>query len=113
MAVHSPAFPDHHLIAGFDWDTGNRRKCQRHGVSTEDIESLFGRPVAVYPDPAHSVDEERFKAIGKTDEGRSVLLVFTLRRRGQALLVRPISARYMHVREVEHYEKEAAKAGQR
>jgi hypothetical protein len=113
MAVQTPAFPNRYIAAGFDWDDGNRRKCQQHGVSTQDIEAMFGRPIAVYPDPAHSADEERLKAIGRTDKGRSVLVVFTLRRRGVSVFVRPISARFMHAREVEYYEKEAAKAGQR
>jgi uncharacterized DUF497 family protein len=26
---------------GFDWDSGNRAKCQKHGVSIAEIESLF------------------------------------------------------------------------
>jgi uncharacterized protein len=57
-------------ISGFDWDTGNRTKCEKHGVSVAEIESLFHRPLMVAPDLAHSSEEERFKAIGTTD-GRS------------------------------------------
>ena len=26
---------------GFDWDDGNRDKCQKHGVSIGEIERLF------------------------------------------------------------------------
>jgi uncharacterized protein len=48
---------------GFEWDEGNRSKCQEHGVSTAAVESLFHRPIAVLPDPLHSKSEERFKAI--------------------------------------------------
>lgn len=77
------------------------------------IESLFQRPIAVLPDPVHSRGETRFKAIGKTDEGRHVLIVFTLRRRVGEIFIRPISARYMHAKEVKHYEKEAAKIEKR
>jgi uncharacterized DUF497 family protein len=36
----------------------------------------------VYPAPLNSQSEERFKAIGKSDAGRYVLIVFTLRARG-------------------------------
>lgn len=97
-------------VAGFGWDKGNRDKCQKLGVSLADIESVFRRPVAVFPDPAHSDLEERFKAIGRTDAGRSVLIVFTLRKHGGETIIRPVSARYMHRREVEHYEKAAAEA---
>jgi uncharacterized DUF497 family protein len=99
--------------AGFDWHADNRDKCQRHGVSLAGIEGLFHRPLGVFPDPAHSSSEERFKAIGKTDQRRSVLIVFTLRRRREGAFVRPISGRYMHRKEIESYEKEAAEARQR
>jgi uncharacterized DUF497 family protein len=43
--------------------------------------SLLQRPVVVFPDPAHSRGGIRFKAIGKTDEDRQVLIVFILRKR--------------------------------
>ncbi len=95
-------------VAGFDWDEGNRSKCQAHGVSHAAIESMFRSPIAVLPDPLHSKSEERFNAIGKSDAGRWIFVVFTLRTRRGKRFVRPISARYMHKKEVEHYEKETA-----
>jgi uncharacterized protein len=97
----------------FDWDGGNREKCQKHGVSVHAIESLFKSPMAVFPDPEHSGDEERFIGIGKADDGRSVFIAFTLRRRDQGLLLRPITARYMHKKEVAHFEKETSQARKR
>ena len=100
-------------VAGFEWDKGNRDKCQKHGVPLAAIESLFRRPLAVFPDPEHSGTEERFKAIRRADEGRSVLIVFTLRKRGDETFIRPVSARYMDGKEVEHYEEEAAEAEKR
>jgi len=36
-------------VAGFDWDEGNRSKCQKHGVSPAAIEDIFRRPIAVLP----------------------------------------------------------------
>lgn len=90
---------------GFDWDQANSAKCQKHGLTTEIIEDLFTRPVAILPDDAHSQAEPRFKGIGRTTSGRAVFLVFTLRRRN-GLRIRPISARYMHAKETRHYEKE-------
>jgi uncharacterized protein len=95
-------------VAGFDWDEGNRSKCQKHGVSTAAIESIFHLPIAVLPDPLHSKSEERFKAIGRTDKGDGIFVVFTLRTRRGKTLIRPISARYMHGKEMDHYEKETA-----
>jgi uncharacterized protein len=91
---------------GFDWDKGNRAKCEKHGLSTSVIESLFTRPLAILPDETHSQRERRFRAIGRTAKGRGVFIVFTLRREGDELLIRPISARYMHKKEIDAYEKE-------
>jgi hypothetical protein len=91
---------------GFDWDKGNRAKCEKHGLSVSAIESLFARPIAILPDAAHSQSERRFRAIGRTDKGRGVFIVFTLRHEGEEVLIRPISARYMHKKEIEAYEKE-------
>jgi uncharacterized protein len=100
-------------VAGFEWDQGNRDKCQKHGVSVEALESAFHRTMTVFPDPTHSQSEERFIAIGKTDEGRRVFVAFTLRTRGAETFIRPISARYMHRKEIEHYEKAIAETDDR
>ena len=94
------------VIAGFDWDNGNRAKCCKHGVSAEEIESLFLRPVMILPDEAHSLTESRMKATGKTAAARHVFMVFTIREKQGKRYIRPVSARYMHRKEVEHYEKE-------
>jgi uncharacterized DUF497 family protein len=92
-------------IRGFDWDAGNWPKCGQHGVSREEIEYvLLGTP-AVLPDP--HPDEPRMRAIGKTAAERYVFMVFMLRRRDGQTLLRPISARYMHQKEIAHYENQA------
>ena len=51
-------------VAGFDWDEGNLAKCQKHGVSIDEIEALFRHPHHLTPDPAHSAFEARYLAIG-------------------------------------------------
>jgi hypothetical protein len=94
------------LASGFDWDRGNQAKCEKHGLSVATVESIFTRPLALLPDAAHSQRGNRFRAIGRTEKGRGVFIVFTLRRKGEELLIRPISARYMHKKEIETYEKE-------
>ena len=94
------------MKARFDWDTGNRLKCQKHGVSVAQIEALFRGPVTVFDDPSHSLSEQRLKGIGKTSLGRSVLVVFTLRGDDGPALIRPISARFMHEKEIEFYAKQ-------
>jgi uncharacterized DUF497 family protein len=93
-------------VSGFDWDDGNRAKCQAHGVSPAEVEALFDRPLLIIPDEAHSRDERRLRAIGKTARGRSVFVAFTVRERDGKHLIRPITARYMHRKEVVSYEKD-------
>ena len=93
-------------IAGFDWDDGNLAKCQIHGVSIREIEELFARSHTIRVDVEHSLVEERRKAIGQTHAGRFVFVMFTLRERGGKTYIRPISARYMHRKEIVHYEEE-------
>ena len=92
-------------IDGFDWDEGNLRKCQKHGVSVASIEDLFSRPVMMIPDTAHSHAEKRFWAIGEA-ENRHVFVAFTIRKKDGENFLRPISARYMHRKEIDWYEKE-------
>jgi uncharacterized protein len=92
-------------VAGFEWDDGNRNKCQKHGVPVLDIESAFSRTMAFFPDLAHSQNEQRYLAIGTTEQGRDLFVCFTLRQRNGKTLIRPVSARFMHRKEVEYYEK--------
>ena len=91
-------------VAGFDWDDGNWPKCGKHGVSPEEIEQiLIGNPsVMLDPHP----DEPRMRAIGRTKAGRFVFLVFMLRQDDIKTLLRPISARFMHQKEIDHYENQ-------
>jgi len=92
-------------FAGFDWDRGNRKKCQKHGHSITEIESVFDRPVVILPDKENPHGERRFRSIGTTAKGRNAFVVFTQREGGDGVLIRPISARYMHKKEVDLYEK--------
>ena len=85
---------------GFDWDEGNIVKCQSHGVSLAEIESLFAGEPATSDDETHSVGEARYYAVGRTETGRALFVVYTWREREGRALIRPISARYMHRKEV-------------
>jgi uncharacterized DUF497 family protein len=96
-------------VAGFDWDEGNRAKCTRHGVSIDAIESLFEGDVWTFPDVAHSTRETRWLGIGRTAAGRYVFLAFTIRTRAGERWIRPISARYMHAKEIKYYEAQVAR----
>jgi uncharacterized protein len=92
-------------IAGFDWDSGNWPKCGKHGVSREDVEEVMLGAPAVLVDP--HPDETRMRAIGKTAAGRHVFLAFMVREIDGHARIRPISARYMHQKEIDHYERQA------
>lgn len=92
-------------VFGFDWDTGNIAKCCKHGASIADIEMIFRNNPMIAPDNKHSAQEERFIAIGLSQNRRAMFVAFTLRESGSVALIRPISARFMHDKEVRAYEK--------
>jgi uncharacterized protein len=91
-------------IDGFDWDQGNTAKCQRHGVSIAEIEDLLRAGPAVAPDPKHGASEQRLIAVGRNMLGRPMFVAFTIRERDGHRLVRPISARFMHAKEIARYD---------
>ena len=91
-------------ITGFNWDDGNARKNEKHGVSMAEAEQVFfNAPLLLLEDSVHSQQEPRVHALGKTDEGRMLHIAFTLRQTG--LLIRVISARDMHRKERAVYEQ--------
>jgi hypothetical protein len=91
-------------MVGFDWDDGNARKNEKHGVSTAESEQVFfNEPLLLLLDAKHSDLELRFHALGKTDEGRRLHITFTLRDAGTK--IRVISARDMHRKEREIYDQ--------
>ncbi len=85
MALIPEFFPD---IEGFQWDEGNASKSSgTHGVSWTEAEQVFmNRPV-------------RYFAFGRTNGGRVLTVVFTIR----GTLLRVISARPMSRRERRGY----------
>jgi len=90
-------------ITGFDWDAGNERKNQdKHGVSKYEAEQVFfNTPLLLLDDEKHSESEQRFHALGRTDEARLLHVTFTIRKNK----VRVISARDMHRKEKKVYEE--------
>ena len=78
----------------------NRGECQLNNANQ------LGNTTAQYD---CSKEEERFTGIGETNQRRSLFIAFPLRRHSDEVLIRPISARYMHPKEVDHYEKEITK----
>jgi uncharacterized DUF497 family protein len=78
---------------GFEWDEGNSQKnWVRHKVARSECEQVFfNLPFVTGEDQKHSQDEPRYYALGQTDRGRKLFVVFTIR----AGLIRVISARDM------------------
>jgi hypothetical protein len=77
-----------------------------HGVSRGEAEgTFFNRPFVVAPDAGHSRGESRYAALGRTEEGRRLTIIVTVR----ATLIRVISARDMSRRERRIYEQAISK----
>lgn len=74
----------------FDWDEHNVPKVEAHGVRTEEAEQVLLDPDrVVVPGKRADLGEARFVAIGRTNGGRLLGVVFVRRSRG----VRVITAR--------------------
>jgi uncharacterized DUF497 family protein len=93
-------------VVGFEWDEGNARKNETHGVTQVEAEDLFFDPRLILgPDSRHSEQEPRFHALGETSDGRRLHVTFTLRAEGTR--IRVISARDMHRKERSFYEDQS------
>jgi uncharacterized DUF497 family protein len=89
---------------GFEWDAGNERKNEKHGVTMMETEQVFfNAPLLLLEDAAHSQNELRIHALGLSDAARALHITFTLRQSGQ--LIRVISARDMHRKERAIYDQ--------
>lgn len=51
----------------------------------------------------HDSDEVRYHAVGQGLTGRYIFVVFTERKLDKVMLIRPISARFMHRKEISNY----------
>lgn len=94
--------------SGFDWDAANATKIwERHRVTPSEAEEVFsGRVVLQADDPAHSLDEPRYRILGETRAGRGLFIVFTIRREA----IRVVSARPMNRKERTLYAEAATEA---
>lgn len=97
---------DFDTLEGFEWDDGNARKSvDKHGVTQAEAEQVFfNAPLVTTEDRQHSAVEERFQALGKSNENRLLHVTFTLRDEGR--LIRVISARDMSRKERALYDQE-------
>ncbi|HIP18346.1 MAG TPA: BrnT family toxin [Sulfurovum sp.] len=90
-------------IVGFEWDDGNIYKNEKkHGLKWQLIEEVFfNAPLLLLEDVKHSKNECRCFALGQTDDGIELFIVFTKR----VDKIRVISARHMSKKERRVYEQ--------
>ncbi len=89
---------------GFEWDQGNEQKnWDLHQVKKTESEQVFlNQPLIVF-DTYSQNDEKRYLALGATNSGRFLTIVFTIRKKK---LIRVISARDMSRKERKVYESQ-------
>lgn len=72
------------------------------GLTIKNVKKFCNNePLLILPDKAHSQIEERYHALGKTNDNRLLFIAFTFRNKK----VRIISARKMSNKEKKIYEK--------
>lgn len=84
----------------FEWDRHNIDHIRKHKVESGECEQIFFNVPLVKPDFVHSHVEERYFALGKTNPGRILMIVFTVRK----TKIRVITARDADKKERIHYE---------
>jgi uncharacterized DUF497 family protein len=89
----------------FEWDPGKaRRNRRKHRTSFQEAATVFGDPLAeTYPDPDHSMLEQRFITVGMSGADR--VLIVAHADRGEN--IRIISARKATQGEREDYEEKS------
>ncbi len=93
------------MALAFEWDsrkaTANEKK---HRVGFKEASTVFGDPLGWFQaDETHTVEEERYRLLGRSSGNRLLAVLFT--NRGDDL-VRIISARLATPRERRKYEKD-------
>lgn len=87
----------------FEWNESKAKSnLAKHGVSFEEASTVFGDAASLtIPDPAHSQVEDRWIVLGKSHEGKLLVVVHV--ERGDN--IRIISARRASRRERKSYEE--------
>lgn len=87
----------------FEWDPQKaRQNLRKHGVSFEEAATVFADPLSLtIADPLHSDQEDRFVTIGRSANGKVIVVIHT--DRGDRLRI--ISSRAATPREQVAYEE--------
>ena len=95
------------LVYHFEWDaTKAHTNVAKHGVTFHLATTVFRDQWAITIfDDEHSENEERWVTLGKTENGRYLAVIHTVRETSPAdLLIRVISARAADKQEIRDYE---------
>ena len=92
------------IISRFQWnDAKANLNALKHGISFKEATTVFQDINGlITEDQAHSQHERRQRLIGQTAEGRTLVVIFTMR---EGPVARLISARLANRKERIHYEK--------
>ena len=81
----------------FEWDAAKAASnVAKHGISFHEAITVFGDPLSsTFPDPEHSLTEQRFVIFGVSNRGRLLAVLYAERRRAgpNVEVIRIISAR--------------------
>lgn len=88
----------------FEWDENkNQINKQKHGIAFEEAQTVFYDEQALLEyDELHSENEDRFRILGRSDEGKILLVVHCIR---EETIIRIISSRKATAREKAGYER--------
>ena|SRR2546423_7036999 len=90
-------------FGNFEWDADKAQfNSQEHGVTFEEAATVFDDPLFIIAkDPDHSIGEQRYIIIGKSEQSRHLIVSYVER----AAKTRIISARELTPKERRAYEK--------
>ena len=90
----------------FEWDENkNKTNRDKHGVSFETAQLVFNDPHALSVQDRHKCGEERWQTLGLVGGVVMLLVAHTYTERGDAEVIRIISARKATKREKQRYEQ--------
>jgi len=86
----------------FEWNVQKAdSNAKKHNISFEEASTVFGDGLSItFPDPEHSVKEDRYLVIGLSDKYKVLIISHTYRNE----IIRIISAREATLRERKFYE---------
>lgn len=96
------------IVYHFEWEAAKARtNLTKHGVSFRSATAVFRDPLALTTyDDEHSETEERWVTLGRTENGRYLVVVHTFAQVSEAEIhIRLISARAADRQEIRDYEQ--------